>query len=154
MRFFWVGHFGFFFFWKKLKNFGLIPWKAVKGSWIARMGRNFDDYPYPGFQPFRSWANTYAQDCSTGILTVILVFFLQKCDILSPLPSEVVNKYKVCIDKGTYDAISLSKVLTIVTSVMESQALVKYYVWFLKQQDWKTFSVLITVFPRIVSALE
>jgi len=32
-----------------------------------------------------------------------------KCDILSPLPSEVVNKYKVCIDKGTYDAISLSK---------------------------------------------
>ena len=25
------------------------------------MGRNFDDYP--GFQPFRSWANTYAQDC-------------------------------------------------------------------------------------------
>ena len=27
------------------------------------MGRNFDDYP--GFQPFRSWANTYAQDCKT-----------------------------------------------------------------------------------------
>ena len=27
------------------------------------MGRNFDDYP--GFQPFRSWANTYAQDCSS-----------------------------------------------------------------------------------------
>ena len=26
------------------------------------MGQNFDDYP--GFQPFRSWANTYAQDCS------------------------------------------------------------------------------------------
>ena len=25
------------------------------------MSRNFDDYP--GFQPFRSWANTYAQDC-------------------------------------------------------------------------------------------
>ena len=34
----------------------------VKGSWIARIGRNFDDYP--GFHPFRSWANTYAQDCS------------------------------------------------------------------------------------------
>ena len=30
----------------------------------ARMGRNFDDFP--GFQPFRSWANTYAQDCSTS----------------------------------------------------------------------------------------
>ena len=27
------------------------------------MDRNFDDYP--GFQPFRSWANTYAQDCIT-----------------------------------------------------------------------------------------
>ena len=26
------------------------------------MGRNFDDYP--GFQPFRSWENTYAQDCT------------------------------------------------------------------------------------------
>ena len=26
------------------------------------MGRNFDDYP--GCQPFRSWANTYAQDCN------------------------------------------------------------------------------------------
>ena len=24
------------------------------------MGRNFDDYP--GFQPFRSWGNTYAQE--------------------------------------------------------------------------------------------
>ena len=25
------------------------------------MGRNFDDYPV--YQPKRSWANTYAQDC-------------------------------------------------------------------------------------------
>ena len=33
------------------------------------MGRNFDDYP--GFQPFRSWANTYAQDCKY----VFSVFF-------------------------------------------------------------------------------
>ena len=32
------------------------------------MGRNFDDYPR--FQPFRSWANTYAQDCKS--LTKIL----------------------------------------------------------------------------------
>ena len=29
------------------------------------MGRNFDDYP--GFQPFRSWVNTYAQDCSSYV---------------------------------------------------------------------------------------
>ena len=50
-----------FFFSKKKIFFCLIPWKIVKGSWIARMGQNFDDYP--GFQPFRSWANTYAQDC-------------------------------------------------------------------------------------------
>ena len=49
------------FFQKKI-FFCLIPWKAVKGSWVARMGRNFDDYP--GFQPMRSWANTYAQDCT------------------------------------------------------------------------------------------
>ena len=26
------------------------------------MGQTFDDYP--GFQPMRSWANTYAQDCN------------------------------------------------------------------------------------------
>ena len=64
MRFFWVGHFGFFF--SKKKKICLIPWKIVKGSWIARMGRNFDDNP--GFQPFRSWANTYAQDCIKVIL--------------------------------------------------------------------------------------
>ena len=49
------------FFFKKEKKNCLIPWKAVKGSWVARMGRKFDDYP--GFQPMRFWANTYAQDC-------------------------------------------------------------------------------------------
>ena len=47
---------------KNLWTFCLIPWKAVKGSWVARMGRNFDDYS--GFQLMISWANTYAQDCS------------------------------------------------------------------------------------------
>ena len=30
------------------------------------MGQNFDDYP--GFQPMRSWANTYAQDCKDWFL--------------------------------------------------------------------------------------
>ena len=44
-----------------LKFFCLIPWKVVEGSWVARMG-HFDDYP--GFQPMRSWANTYSQDCN------------------------------------------------------------------------------------------
>ena len=43
-------------------SFASSPWKAVKVSWVARMERNFDDYP--GFHPMRSWANTYyAQDC-------------------------------------------------------------------------------------------
>ena len=37
------------------------PWKAV--SWVAMMGRNLDDYS--GFQPIRSWPNTYAQDIGT-----------------------------------------------------------------------------------------
>merc|ERR1712156_867642 len=33
-----------------------------------------------------------------------------QCDILSqPLEEELLNKYKVCVDKGTYDAISLCK---------------------------------------------
>ena len=62
----------FFFF------FCLILWKVVKGSWIARMGRNFDDYP--GFQPFRSWANTYAQDCTIiWWLFREILNFAQKC---------------------------------------------------------------------------
>ena len=31
---------------------------------LLRMGQNFDDYP--GFQPMRSSANTYAQDCKSN----------------------------------------------------------------------------------------
>ena len=44
-QFFWVGHFGFFF----SIFFALSPWKSVKVSCVARMGRNF--YDYPGFHP-------------------------------------------------------------------------------------------------------
>ena len=51
--------------------FSFIQWKAVKFSWVARMGRNFDNYP--GFQPMRSWANTYAQDCNS---TVRKIYYL------------------------------------------------------------------------------
>ena len=46
------------------------------------MGRNFDDYP--GFQPMRSWANTYAQDyiCRYVIVVaaeaVIILDFLRE----------------------------------------------------------------------------
>ena len=32
------------------------------------MDRNFDDYT--GFQPFRSWTNTYAQDCTIVVRVV------------------------------------------------------------------------------------
>ena len=56
-------------FWN-LKKKCLIPWKAVKGSWVARMGQNFDDYL--GFQPMRSWANTYVLDCIKGFWTAVL----------------------------------------------------------------------------------
>ena len=46
-----IGH-----FWFETKKC-LIPIKAVKGSWVARIGRNFDDYP--GFQLMRSWAKLH-----------------------------------------------------------------------------------------------
>ena len=39
IRPFWI------FFFQKNKYFCLIPWKAVKDSWVARMGRNVYDYP-------------------------------------------------------------------------------------------------------------
>ena len=41
---FWVGHFEFFF-WFFFDFFASFPWKQVKVYWLARMGRNFDDYP-------------------------------------------------------------------------------------------------------------
>ena len=50
-----------FNFAKYIDNCQLSHDKVVKGSWVARMGRNFDDYP--SFQPMRSWVNTYAKDC-------------------------------------------------------------------------------------------
>ena len=37
------------------------------------MGQNFDDYP--GFQPFRSWANTYAQDCNQVAVACLCPMF-------------------------------------------------------------------------------
>ena len=37
---FWI-----FFFQRKKNFFASFPWKSVKVSWAARMGRNFDDYP-------------------------------------------------------------------------------------------------------------
>ena len=45
MTFFWVGHFGFFFFKKTNKSFASFPWKSVNIYRIARMGQHFDDYP-------------------------------------------------------------------------------------------------------------
>ena len=46
------------------------------------MGRNFDDYP--GFQPFRSWANTYAQDCKWKSILVPIPNHFQKPKSSSP----------------------------------------------------------------------
>ena len=43
--------------------------KNVKVYWLARIGQNFNDYP--GMQPMRSWANTYAQDCTSAKLVAI-----------------------------------------------------------------------------------
>ena len=57
-QFFWVSHFILFF--------ASSPWKSVNIYGVGRMGQKFDDYP--GFQSMRSWANTYAQDCSTFII--------------------------------------------------------------------------------------
>ena len=44
-------------------------------------------------------ANKLAKDSDITDLN----FF--RCDILSSLQPELVNKYMVCVDKGTYDAI-------------------------------------------------
>jgi hypothetical protein len=48
MSFFLVGHFEIFFS-KKIFLFASFPLKTVKVCWLARIFRNFDDYP--GFQP-------------------------------------------------------------------------------------------------------
>jgi hypothetical protein len=44
------------------KNILLHPMKSSQSFLVVRMGRNFDDNP--GFQPMRSWVNTYAQNCT------------------------------------------------------------------------------------------
>ena len=36
------------------------------------------DDDYPGFQPIRSWANTYAQDCSSRQDLFKMTFFSRK----------------------------------------------------------------------------
>ena len=41
---FWLGDFDFFFFEKRKKETALFPWKQVKVYWLARMGRNFDNF--------------------------------------------------------------------------------------------------------------
>ena len=48
----WVSHFKFYF--------ASSPWKSVKIDSVARMGRNFDNYP--DFQP-KTPAKTYATQC-------------------------------------------------------------------------------------------
>ena len=55
-----------FFFQKKKIFFAEFLPKHVKVYWLARNFRNFDDYP--GLQPMRSLANTYAQHCTQCVL--------------------------------------------------------------------------------------
>ena len=50
------------------------------------MGRNFDDYP--GFQPFRSWANTYAQDCKSLFTFSTVLGAVIKCKQYSDITVE------------------------------------------------------------------
>ena len=53
--------------------FCLFPWKAVKCSWEARMGRNFDDYP--GFQskttPAQRYATQYISEMPLGFQIMV-----------------------------------------------------------------------------------
>ena len=50
-------------------------WESVKNSWVARMGRNFDDYP--GFQPKSTSAQKYAtQSILISALQICTVSFL------------------------------------------------------------------------------
>ena len=48
------------FFYKK-NFFASSPCKSVKGSWISRMGQNFDDYP--GFQPKITHPKHFSRQC-------------------------------------------------------------------------------------------
>ena len=64
LSFFWVSHFGIFF--------ASSPWKSVNIYRLARMGRNFDDYP--GFQPKTTFLYYFAHDCSKYIYKLISIF--------------------------------------------------------------------------------
>ena len=59
--FFWVCHFDFFFY--NFFFFASFPWKQVKVYWLARMGRNFDDYS--GFQPKITPSKHFSHRCTT-----------------------------------------------------------------------------------------
>ena len=60
------------------------------------MGRNFDDYP--GFQPFRSWANTYAQDCTFYLVSFFgkgIAVIVKVCSVQNWFLNQVVISSKV-----------------------------------------------------------
>ena len=50
--------------------FSSSPWNSVKVSWVARMGRNFDDYP--GFQLFLTQVKHFCPEC------IFPIFFLSR----------------------------------------------------------------------------
>ena len=69
LKYWWIFTFDFF---------TSSPWKSVKGSWISRIGRNFDDYP--GFQPkithpkhFYPQCSPHFSDSSSSVLTAIML---------------------------------------------------------------------------------
>ena len=67
-EFFLFGHFDFFLFQKKkcfVFSYEKQPWLYR----LARMGRNFDDYP--GFQPKTTFMYYFAHDCKYSTVNTI-----------------------------------------------------------------------------------
>ena len=81
--FFWVGNFDFDFFFQKNKKIASSPWKSVKVSLVARMGRNFNDYL--GFQPKTPPAQRYVTQCTCPVFSLISNSIFQNLFIRSYL---------------------------------------------------------------------
>ena len=62
-------------------SFASSSWKAVKVSWVARMGRHFDDNS--GFQPKTTPAQRYATQCTYNSMTMQILKSQQVCEHIS-----------------------------------------------------------------------
>ena len=68
--------------------------KILRIDGFEKRSRNFDDYP--GFQPMRSWANTYAQDCRLSTTHLTLIYKLEiAIRIFSNLVSMLQNVFGI-----------------------------------------------------------